>query len=226
MRVPAPRSSIWLPADTFGPELFGHGKGIKRAGYTTNKIDNEQRTLFVTYRNTVGVAISSGQLRNIAAILRASSLVSNFAAESPPRLILEIDVGKLLTVVIAPDKAGVQFLGPPSAPARRLIFRRTCSTSEKPAVSLKATSPSVANSGRPVANEPDDATSAAASVAALANLLVSKRIDDPVPWDQFDANFFQHRWGWSMYRDRFVEFAALAVIAVAIAIVTYAKLLF
>jgi len=39
-----------------------------------------------------------------------------------------------------------------------IIFRRTSSTSEKPAVSLKATSPSVANSGRPVANEPDDAT--------------------------------------------------------------------
>jgi hypothetical protein len=29
-----------------------------------------------------------------------------------------------------------------------------------------------------------------------------------------------------MYRDRFVEFAALAVLAVAIAIVTYAKILF
>jgi hypothetical protein len=29
-----------------------------------------------------------------------------------------------------------------------------------------------------------------------------------------------------MYRDRFVEFAALAVMAVAIAIITYAKMLF
>jgi hypothetical protein len=77
--------------------------------------------------------------------------------------------------------------------ALRLIFRRTCSTSEKPVVSLKATSPSVANSGRPVANEPDDATIAAASVAARANLLVSKSIDDPGRWGQFDTNYFQHR---------------------------------
>jgi hypothetical protein len=65
-------------------------------------------------------------------------------------------------------------------------FRKTCGQ-------LEATSPSVANSGRPVANEPDDATIAAASVAARANLLVSKRIDDPVPWGQFDTNYFQHR---------------------------------
>jgi hypothetical protein len=61
---------------------------------------------------------------------------------------------------------------------------------------LKATSPSVENSGRPVANEPDAATIAAASVAARANLLVAKRIDDPVPWDQFDTNYSQHRWVW------------------------------
>jgi hypothetical protein len=80
-----------------------------------------------------------------------------------------------------------------SARGRRLIFRRTSSTEEKPAVSLKATSPNVANSGRPVANEPDDATIAAAIVAARAILLVSKRIDDPVPWGQFDTNYFQHR---------------------------------
>jgi hypothetical protein len=80
-----------------------------------------------------------------------------------------------------------------SARGRRLIFRRTSSTPEKPAVSLKATSPNAANSGRPVANEPDDATIAAAIVAARAILLVSKRIDDPVPWGQFDTNYFQHR---------------------------------
>jgi hypothetical protein len=61
---------------------------------------------------------------------------------------------------------------------------------------LKATSPSVENSGRPVANEPDAATIAAASVAARANLLVAKRIDDPVPWDQFDTNYSQRRWVW------------------------------
>jgi hypothetical protein len=30
-------------------------------------------------------------------------------------------------------------------------------------------------------------------VAARAILLVSKRIDDPVPWGQFDTNYFQHR---------------------------------
>jgi hypothetical protein len=83
-----------------------------------------------------------------------------------------------------------------SARGRRLIFRRTSSTSEKPAVSLKATSPRVANSGRPIANEPDDATIAAAIVAARANLLVSKLIDDPVQWDQFDTNYFQYCWVW------------------------------
>jgi hypothetical protein len=78
----------------------------------------------------------------------------------------------------------------------RLIFRRTSSTSEKPPDSLKATSPRVANRGRPVANEPDEATIAAAIVAARTNLLVAKRIDDPVRWDQFDTNYSQHRWVW------------------------------
>jgi hypothetical protein len=58
---------------------------------------------------------------------------------------------------------------------------------------LKATSLSVANSGRPVANELDDATIAAAIVATRADLLIAKRIDDPVPWNQFDTNYFQHR---------------------------------
>jgi hypothetical protein len=60
-------------------------------------------------------------------------------------------------------------------------------------LSFKATSPSAASSGRAVGNEPDDATIAAAIVVALANLLMAKRIDDPVPWDQFDTNYFQHR---------------------------------
>ena len=73
-----------------------------------------------------------------------------------------------------------------------VIFRRTASTSDRPAVSFKATSPKLANSGR-AANEPDDATIAAAIVVARASLLMAKRIDDPVPWDQFDANDFQHR---------------------------------
>ena len=73
-----------------------------------------------------------------------------------------------------------------------VIFRRTASTSDRPAVSFKATSPKLANSGRAV-NEPDDATITAAIVVARASLLMAKRIDDPVPWDQFDANDFQHR---------------------------------
>jgi hypothetical protein len=36
-----------------------------------------------------------------ASIRRASSFVSNLAAESTPRFVLEIDIGELLTVVIA-----------------------------------------------------------------------------------------------------------------------------
>jgi len=74
-----------------------------------------------------------------------------------------------------------------------VIFRRTASTSDKAAVRLKATSPKLANSGRAIGNAPDDATIAAVIVAARASLLMAKRIDDPVPWDQFDANDFQHR---------------------------------
>jgi hypothetical protein len=74
-----------------------------------------------------------------------------------------------------------------------VIFRRTASTSDKAAVRLKATSPKLANSGRAIGTEPDDATIAAAIAAARASLLMAKRIDDPVPWDQFDANDFQHR---------------------------------
>ena len=41
---------------------------------------------------------TSGSLAIFAAILRASSLLSNLAAESAARLILEIDVGELLPV--------------------------------------------------------------------------------------------------------------------------------
>jgi hypothetical protein len=73
-----------------------------------------------------------------------------------------------------------------------VIFRRIASTSDRPELSFKATSPKLANSGRAV-NEPDDATIAAAIVAARANLWMPKRIDDPFPWDQFDTNNFQHR---------------------------------
>jgi hypothetical protein len=73
-----------------------------------------------------------------------------------------------------------------------VIFRRTASTSDSPPVSFKATSLKLANIGRAV-NEPDDATIAAAIVAARASLLMAKRINDPVLWDQFDANDFQYR---------------------------------
>jgi adenylate cyclase len=74
-----------------------------------------------------------------------------------------------------------------------VIFPRTFSTSEQAEVRLKATSPSVANNGRPVASsEPDDATIAAAIVAPRASLLKAKRID-PIPWDQFVTNYFQYR---------------------------------
>ncbi|HEV2714846.1 MAG TPA: hypothetical protein VGU64_06240 [Terriglobales bacterium] len=58
---------------------------------------------------------------------------------------------------------------------------------------MNATSPSVAISGRVVANEPGDTTIATAIVAARANLLMAKCIDDPIPWDQFDTNYFQYR---------------------------------
>jgi hypothetical protein len=68
--------------------------------------------------------------------------------------------------------------------AHLLDLRETCGQ--------KATSPSVANSGRPVANEPDNAIITVAIVAARANFFVAKRIDDPVPnWGQFDTNYFQ-----------------------------------
>jgi hypothetical protein len=65
-------------------------------------------------------------------------------------------------------------------------FRKTCGQLGS------ATSPSVANSGRVVANESDDATIAAAIVATRVNLLMTKRIDDPVPRDQFVINYFQY----------------------------------
>jgi hypothetical protein len=52
----------------------------------------------------------------------------------------------------------------------------TASTSDRAALSLKATSPSVASSGRAVGNKPDDTTITAAIVPARANLLMAKRI--------------------------------------------------
>jgi hypothetical protein len=59
----------------------------------------------------------------LAAIRRPSSRVSSFAAESPPRLVLEIDIGRLLAVVIAHDKAGVQFLHGPGRIANELSLK-------------------------------------------------------------------------------------------------------
>jgi len=49
----------------------------------------------------------------LAAIRPASSFVSNFRRRSPPRLILEIDISKLLSVVIADHETGVEFLDRP-----------------------------------------------------------------------------------------------------------------
>ena len=49
---------------------------------------------------------SSGSFAIFAAIPRASSLVSNFAADRRTRLIFEIDVSELLSVVVAHENAG------------------------------------------------------------------------------------------------------------------------
>ena len=55
----------------------------------------------------------SGSLAMLAAIRRASSFASSLAAESPPRLILEIDVGQLLAVGVAHHEASVLFFDGP-----------------------------------------------------------------------------------------------------------------
>jgi hypothetical protein len=54
-----------------------------------------------------------GSFAIFAAIRRASSLLSNLAADRSPRLILEIDIRELLPVVVAHDKAGVQLFDGP-----------------------------------------------------------------------------------------------------------------
>jgi hypothetical protein len=56
------------------------------------------------------------------AILRASSRVSNLAAERRPGLILKINIGELLPVVIGHDKAGGLLL---DSPRRREAARLT-----------------------------------------------------------------------------------------------------
>jgi hypothetical protein len=53
---------------------------------------------------------SSRQLRDLAAIRRASSSVSSLAADRRPGLMFKINIGKLLPVLVAHDKAGVEFL--------------------------------------------------------------------------------------------------------------------
>ena len=47
------------------------------------------------------------------AILRASSLLSNLAADCRPGLLLEIDISELLAVAVADNKAGGLFLNGP-----------------------------------------------------------------------------------------------------------------
>jgi hypothetical protein len=58
-----------------------------------------------------------------AAIRRASSLLSNFAA-ALPRLILEIDIRQLLPALSITDEAGIQFLDRPRR--REAAFRHWC----------------------------------------------------------------------------------------------------
>ena len=56
-------------------------------------------------RNLYGFFKNSGNFAIFTAIRRASSRVSSLGRRSPPRLLLEMDVGKLLTVVAAHDEA-------------------------------------------------------------------------------------------------------------------------
>ena len=56
----------------------------------------------------------------LAAMGRASSLVSSLAAERRPSLILEIHVGERLPVGVADDEGGVGFL---DGPGRRLALK-------------------------------------------------------------------------------------------------------
>ena len=55
----------------------------------------------------------SGNFATLAAMRRASSLSSSFAAEHQARLIFEIDIRELLAVVVAHDKAGGLFFDSP-----------------------------------------------------------------------------------------------------------------
>jgi hypothetical protein len=59
----------------------------------------------------------------LAAMRRASSRVSSFAADRPAGLILEIDVGERLAGVILHNEAGVSFL---DGPRRREAAGRHC----------------------------------------------------------------------------------------------------
>ncbi len=57
----------------------------------------------------------------LAAMRRASSRVSSLAADSRPRLFLEVDVGQLLSGAVLHDEAGFQFLDGPGR--RETAFR-------------------------------------------------------------------------------------------------------
>jgi hypothetical protein len=88
----------------------------ERPGVSGDGAGRPVKTLRVTLRPCLAESIShwfrvfyfrsqSGNLAMLAAIRRASSLLRSLAAESPARLFLEIDVSKLLAVVVAHDKA-------------------------------------------------------------------------------------------------------------------------
>jgi hypothetical protein len=82
-----------------------------------------------------------------------------------------------------------------------VIFRCTSSTSKKPAVIAQRR-----EQRSPVGNQPDDATSAVAIVAARANLLVSKASMTPSHGDQFDlflTSLSLARLEESMFREAF-----------------------
>ena len=70
----------------------------------------------LSHLEDAGPRSSSGNLAKLAAMRRASSLVSSLAAERPTGFVLEIDIGERLPVVVAHDEAGVC---PLDGPGRR-----------------------------------------------------------------------------------------------------------
>jgi len=71
-------------------------------------------------RNLCGFFKNSGNFAIFTAIRRASSRVSSFGRRSPPRLLLETDVGKLLAGAVLHDEGGVDVLDRPRAPGSAL----------------------------------------------------------------------------------------------------------